>query len=224
VAADAAAVVAAGEVRLILVDRERGTDMQPINQAREAELATGGGAGETESRTEPLPYLGDPLWLRLKDFSPDDPASKLPFSQRLARENGWSRHYASRVIKEYKRFCYLAMTAGHSVSPSDEVDQAWHLHLLYTENYWDDFCGRVLGRKFHHGPTRGGADESAKHYDWYEATLASYRRTFGLPPPGDIWPAAEARFAKPQAFRRVDTASYWLVPKPRFRFFRSKIG
>ena len=104
------------------------------------------------------------------------------------------------------------------------MDQAWHLHLLYTESYWEDFCGRVLQRKFHHGPTRGGSEEGSKYHDWYEATLASYRRTFGVAPPVDIWPAAKARFADANAFRRVDTAAYWLIPKPRFRFFRRGVS
>jgi hypothetical protein len=157
------------------------------------------------------------LLARIVAFQLDDPGSSLPFSQRLARENGWSRHYAIRVIVEYKRFCYLAMTTGHSVSPSDEVDQAWHLHLLYTRSYWDDFCGEVLGRPLHHGPTRGGPDESAKFRDAYERTLSSYQRVFGSLPPPDIWPAVEAKFANVQAFRRIDTASYWLVPRPRWR-------
>ncbi len=147
------------------------------------------------------------------------PTTELSFSQRLARDNGWSRHYASRVIAEYKKFCYLAMTVGHSVTPSDEVDQAWHLHLLYTRSYWEDFCCRVLKRPFHHGPTRGGSDESAKYHDWYEATLVSYQSTFGSPPPADIWPGPESRFAKARTFRRIDTASCWLLPKPRLRLF-----
>jgi hypothetical protein len=158
----------------------------------------------------------DPLWSRIKAFSVDDPDAKLPFSQRLARENGWSRHYACRVVEEYKRFCYLAMTAGHPVTPSDEVDQAWHLHLLYTRSYWNDFCAVVLRRPFHHGPTRGGPDESAKYHDWYKRTLSSYRRVFRAEPPADIWPVVDARFADVDSFRRVNAAYYWILPRPRW--------
>jgi len=58
----------------------------------------------------------------------------LPFEARLARENGWCRAYTQRVIVEYKRFVYLAMTAGHVVTPSEEVDHAWHMHLTYTRS------------------------------------------------------------------------------------------
>jgi hypothetical protein len=85
--------------------------------------------------------------------------------------------------------------------------------MLYTQSYWEDFCGEVLKRRLHHGPTRGGPQEGAKFHDWYEATLASYQRTFGSPAPADIWPPAAARFAEAQDFRRVNIAAYWLVPK-----------
>ena len=159
-------------------------------------------------------YLNDPLWERIVDFQVDDETASLPFSARLARENRWSRYYASRVIGEYKRFCYLAMRAGHGVTPSEEVDQAWHLHLLYTRSYWSGFCAGVLGRPLHHGPTRGGVEEDTKFRDWYAKTLSSYRRLFGVLPPVDIWPATERRFAAGQSVCRIDTRQYWIVPKP----------
>ena len=86
----------------------------------------------------------DDLWQRIDAFSFDEPGVSFPFSRRLARENDWSLYFAKRVIIEYKRFCYLAMRAGHPVAPSDEVDQAWHLHLLYSVGYWEEFCARIL--------------------------------------------------------------------------------
>ena len=117
----------------------------------------------------------------------------LPFSARLARDNGWSRRFAAKAIEEYRKFCFLAVHAGHPVTPSDEVDQVWHLHLTYSRHYWDALCRDALGMPLHHGPTRGGAAEDRKFHDWYEETLASYRRYFGEPP-NDVWPAAAERF------------------------------
>ena len=35
---------------------------------------------------------------------------------------------------------------GRHIGPSDEVDQAWHLHLVYTRSYWGEFCPNVLGK------------------------------------------------------------------------------
>jgi uncharacterized protein (TIGR04222 family) len=154
------------------------------------------------------------LWERIATFAIDDAEASFPFSARLARENAWSRAFAGRVVEEYRRFVFLACAAGHPVSPSDAVDQAWHLHLLYTESYWDELCGDVLGRPLHHGPTRGGAREALKFEDWYERTLESYRRLFDAEPPGDVWPAVGERFDPRARFVRVDARSHWIVPRP----------
>jgi hypothetical protein len=155
------------------------------------------------------------LWIRISRFELDEPGSSLPFSMRLARENGWSRNYACRVIEEYKRFCYLAVTLDHPVTPSDPVDQAWHLHLLHTKSYWDVFCPNILGQPLHHSPTRGGAEETKKFRQWYTQTLSSYERTFG-PPQKDIWADVEARFMPPKRFLRVNLSDNWIVPKPKW--------
>jgi len=152
------------------------------------------------------------LYQQISDFSIDEPTVALPFSQRLARENHWSRNYSLRVLDEYKRFAYLCIAAGHPCTPSDEVDQAWHLHMLYTSSYFDRFCKEVLGKTLAHEPTKGGQDEGEKFTDWYEKTKESYRREFGELPPDDIWPSSEVRF-QPTNFARVNTKEYWLIPK-----------
>jgi len=83
---------------------------------------------------------------RISRFSFDEGEVALSFARRLARENGWTADYA---IKEYRWFIFLAVVAGHPVTPSDRVD------LTYTRSYWDRFCGDVLATPVHHGPTRG---------------------------------------------------------------------
>lgn len=135
------------------------------------------------------------LWQRLADHEIGPADASLSFAARLARENRWSLAHAERVIGEYKRFCYLAMTAGQEVTPSDAVDQAWHLHLTYSRDYWQVFCPQGLGADLHHGPTRGGPVERDRFYRQYAATLAAYEAAFGEAPPGDIWPGAHRRFA-----------------------------
>jgi uncharacterized protein (TIGR04222 family) len=153
------------------------------------------------------------LLVRIESFDIDGTAAGLPFAARLARENGWSRLYADRVIAEYKRFVYLAMISDTPVCPSEDVDAAWHLHLTYTRSYWQRFCDCVLGRPLHHEPTRGGPSEHAKHLDMYSRTLARYRAAFGANPPTDIWPTASDRFGEDLAHRTVNTARNWVIPK-----------
>jgi hypothetical protein len=58
------------------------------------------------------------LWRSIQDFSFDEADVTFTFGRRLARENGWTLSYAYRVIEEYRRFVFLAKTAGHPVTPS----------------------------------------------------------------------------------------------------------
>jgi len=165
---------------------------------------------DSDLETEELHQLRS----RIEAFELDDPASLFSFTSRLAREQGWSHAFAARVVVEYKRFICLAMMAGHPVSPSEAVDQVWHLHLVYTKSYWQKLCRDVLGRDLHHEPTRGGTDEGEKFTDWYQKTLESYQRIFGEPAPVEIWPDVNSRFAGSAALGWVDRSRYWLIPKP----------
>jgi len=157
--------------------------------------------------------IDHPLWQRIAQYHPDNSRVTLPFSKRLAIENGWSRRYALRVVEEYKRFVFLACTAPHPVTPSEEIDQAWHLHMVYTRSYWEDFCGKILERPLHHSPTEGGKNELSKHIAQYEQTLHTYQETFGQKPPSDIWPSAPQRF-KAGLWRWVSLRKYWVIRKP----------
>lgn len=159
--------------------------------------------------------LHQALWQRLEqhDFGTGDCA--LSFVQRLAREHGWSAAQADAAILEYKRFCFLAVVAGHPVTPSDAVDEVWHQHLTYSRDYWTRYCPQVLGRDLHHEPTRGGRDQGRLHQRQYADTLASYQHWFG-PPPLEWWPDAQTQAQQPAHFRRIDTSRHLLLPRPRW--------
>ncbi|WP_315822977.1 hypothetical protein [Paraflavitalea speifideaquila] len=152
------------------------------------------------------------LWSKLESFSPNNPYDALSFSQRLAQENGWPPFFTDRVIFEYKRFLFLCTISPHPVTPSDEVDQAWHLHLVYTKSYWNDLCKDILGKDLHHTPTTGGPAERDKFISYYESTLQLYFDKFGQAPPDDIWPPSHKRFGTAD-FVRANTDTHWIVPK-----------
>ena len=99
------------------------------------------------------------LYQRICDHELDDSSHEIGFLAHLMRANGWSRTF--------------------KVSPSDQVDQVWHLHLLFSDAYWNDFCPRVLGRPLHHHPTKGGQQERDRFHELYRATIRSYRQRFG---------------------------------------------
>lgn len=158
--------------------------------------------------------MQDPeLWKRISECHPDDVEADFPFSKRLARDNRWTHDFALNVIKEYQRFAYLCRLKSGMVTPSDEVDQAWHLHLTYTRHYWGAFKD-ALGGALHHMPTKGGAGQAALFREAYEKSLDLYRTEFGSEPPADIWPPADIRFGKAPHFQRINTQDVWILPKP----------
>jgi len=152
------------------------------------------------------------LWHKIERFQLDDPVVAFSFTDRLARENNWPLSYALRAVFEYKRFIFLICVSDRTLTPSDQVDQVWHLHLLYTQSYWTDLCQNTLQRPIHHGPTRGGEPERNKYSNAYENTLAQYRLYFNQEPPADLWPDNATRF-RDINFQRVNTRKYWVIPK-----------
>ncbi|MCB9942557.1 MAG: hypothetical protein H6851_02875 [Geminicoccaceae bacterium] len=160
------------------------------------------------------PAWNDPLWQALDAMPLEVDDRPLSFIRRLAHENNWSQNHAKAVIGEYKRFIYLAMRAPHPVTPSQDVDQAWHLHLTYSRNYWEEMCAAILGRPLHHEPTRGGDNEKRRFDEQYKRTLASYERAFEEEPPRALWPLPEDRFRHGGDLVQVHRSRYWLIPRP----------
>jgi len=152
----------------------------------------------------------------VKDFPIDSADSDLTFTGRLCREQaGWSLEFTERVVKEYLRFVTLVAVSDIPVTPSDEVDQAWHLHILYSQSY-HELC-ELLGTGYlHHGPTKGGEVENSRFENQYLTTLETYRSVFGVEPPSDIWPSNEVRF-------NGGNVGIWVRPNTHIIFERGKI-
>ncbi len=156
---------------------------------------------DIELRSDP-----EPIWNLIETYQFDEPGAANPFSRRLSwTMRGWSKQYAARVLFEYKRFICLAAVSPTSVTPSEAVDQAWHLHMIYSRNY-ADFCNSTLGWMLHHGPSAGGVQEAHRYKEQYEHTLNLYRQIFNEDPPADIWPNGQDRWEKgiPQVLHPED--------------------
>jgi uncharacterized protein (TIGR04222 family) len=164
-----------------------------------------------DPRREPA----DARWQRIRAHRFDDSSLPLDFVARLAREQGWSRADAEAAIDEYRRYCWLACAGLGEMTPSVEVDEVWHLHLTYTRDYWERWCGEALSMPLHHDPTGGTRADGHRYAEQYAATLAAYTEHFGHPP-RRWWPDPAERFAAPARFRRVDTHRTWLLPRPRW--------
>lgn len=152
------------------------------------------------------------LWQRIAqhDFEPDQ---ALNFTRRLSRDKSWTIMFARGAVAEYRRFCFLTVSGSGVMTPSEEVDEVWHQHLTYTHDYWDVWCGAVLGARLHHDPTEGGPVQDRYFRTRYAATLAAYERFFG-PPPEPFWPATHSRFATRPRFRTIDASRSLAMPRP----------
>ncbi len=159
------------------------------------------------------------LWKAIGNLRINVAGAELTFNEQLQQENGWRSGYTERVVDEYRRFLFLCAVAGHPVTPSEQVDQVWHLHLTYTYSYWGDLCADIFGYPLHHGPTKGGHNEKLKYKDQYLATLVSYQKLFEEEPPMDIWPATDKRF-KDLDFRRINLTETYALKKPQLYPYR----
>ena len=163
------------------------------------------------------------LWEQIESYEVDKVGASWTLSDKVASENGWTAAYTKRAVLEYKRFVYLAMVAEHVVCPSDQVDQIWHTHLLYTRSYWNDFCKTILPKPLHHSPSSGGEEEEQKYRALYRETLVSYEETFGCVPPIDIWPTVSERFEEALRCRRINLRRYWVLPRLSWLWGRGQV-
>ncbi|MGH8081139.1 MAG: TIGR04222 domain-containing membrane protein [Lysobacter sp.] len=130
------------------------------------------------------------LWERLRDYRFGDDRAQA-FLDRIAHACQSSREFAEGALEEYRRFCFLAVAAGHEVTPSETIDKVWHAHMTDTRDYWMRFCPQALKQDLHHAPSLGGQAEYARHQQQYRDTLDSYRRFFDEPPI-EFWPSPRA--------------------------------
>ncbi|NMM47505.1 glycine-rich domain-containing protein [Marinigracilibium pacificum] len=162
-----------------------------------------------------MEYINDPLYQRLNNFIIDDPDAEFSFTDKLCRENNWDFEFGYNAVEEYKKFIYLICVTDDGLTPSQQIDQVWHLHLLYTRSYWEEMCDEIIGRKIHHGPTKGGGEEKSKYGNLYERTIQRYIEVFGKKPNQEFWPSKEQRF-KSNKQRWIDVSEYWVIKKIRF--------
>lgn len=157
------------------------------------------------------------LWEKIRSFQVRDEMDQYSFKKRLAVENNWSFQFAATVYDEYLKFIYLTCISESPVTPSDEIDQAWHLHMIYTQSYWNEMCRSILNQDIHHTPTRGGESENSKFHAYYNKTCTLYEIEFGYPPRQDVWPDPGKRFTDYLDFKRIDTASNIILKRSVIR-------
>lgn len=104
------------------------------------------------------------------------------FEDNLAMAGDWTDDSAARVTGAYRRFLYLKALTGETLTPSDCIDRAWHLHLEFAPDYAT--FERAVGRAIPHrrGLTRRESEAA------YVRGRALWRQEFDRDPDPDIWP------------------------------------
>jgi hypothetical protein len=101
---------------------------------------------------------------------------------RLVAKHKWRPAEAAEAAKVYRRFLYLVKKYGDSsrLSPSEEIDEFWHYHILDTERYIKD-CEMIFGKYLNHYPgkfTSQGAVYDPLHEEGFARTQDFYYQEF----------------------------------------------
>ena len=91
-----------------------------------------------------VPALDGDLWSRVAAMDLG------PVVDQLVEYQGWTTERVVSAEQRYRRFFYLKTVLPEGMaSPTKEIDQFWHQHIINTQRYGSD-CQRVAGRFLHH--------------------------------------------------------------------------
>lgn len=107
---------------------------------------------------------------------------------RIMRKYSRDKEYAEGILREAKRMLYLGELTGKPVTPSEEIDDAWHEMILFSPYYFK-LC-RFLGTDYiHHEPEpetpAGSAGTNGPSQ--YDETIALYEKQFGVKADQRYW-------------------------------------
>jgi len=110
---------------------------------------------------------------------------KVDFSNiknKLIHTYGWPKKNADKCIQQYKNFLFLLKKYGNTqqLTPSEDLDEVWHLHILNTKQYRQD-CDNIFGKFLDHDPiypTQKSLSETSKNT--FQITQDLYRKEFGV--------------------------------------------
>lgn len=107
-------------------------------------------------------------------------------ADEAARRNGerlWDEERVARALHEYRQF--LALMLWHPdayLVPSEDIDEVWHAHVLFTARYQAD-CDTIFGAFQHHLPELGDAEDApAEALHGRDDTLQLFEAAFGQIP------------------------------------------
>lgn len=92
----------------------------------------------------------------------------------------WTEADALHCAKLYKNYLLLQkMHPSVNLVPTKEIDEFWHNHILYTQQYFYD-CEHIFGHYLHHAPANPD-EEAAQLVAGFLRTKELYQAAFGEP-------------------------------------------
>ena len=80
------------------------------------------------------------------------------YGRLIQTQKDWTDERLLFAIQGYKEFLALCKaTPDETHEPTADVDEVWHTHILFTEDY-ADFCADYFGYFLHHKPYLSGAE------------------------------------------------------------------
>ena len=123
-----------------------------------------------------LPFLE-----KLKTLDLENVAVKL-----MSCDNGcgWTDRQTKKAIARYRMFLYLIfLFPTISLSPTKEIDEVWHTHILVdTQRYMED-CLNLYGYILHHRINNFESNQNQEKI--FEQTQQLFEKTFGFGTFGD---------------------------------------
>ena len=105
---------------------------------------------------------------------------------RLQSEGHLDPNTQATAVDEYRKFLGLILLEnGGFAMTSPEVDEVWHTHILFTQDY-SQFCNAVFGHYLHHVPN---TPMTPSRPGGVARFFGAYRKVFGKL--NSIWPSTE---------------------------------
>jgi ubiquitin len=147
-------------------------------------------------------FLGRYLGIKYADVAFTRKINGLDLTALEARvaESVGNEKKAQRLVAEYRRFLELKVALRdlecELLSPSVEVDDVWHSHVLDTRRYPAD-CAAICGSTIHHDPNNALPQRGCRKRRRSSSptpktvraltTIAAYKARFDQDPPKSMW-------------------------------------
>ncbi|WP_338453484.1 glycine-rich domain-containing protein [Candidatus Bealeia paramacronuclearis] len=114
---------------------------------------------------------------------------------RVRKEKHWSPRMVQVATQFYKNF--LILCKKHEdihLSPSLQIDEIWHAHILYTQDYYE-MSEKVFGSYLHHQPIHEEESQESGAENGIQLLQRLHGEEFGAPIYDAVYSFQDLKFA-----------------------------